>query len=435
MSKIELTPKQSLIFKHFHNPNISEILFGGNVGSGKSFGACVLMIAQCVKYSGIRVLLGRNELSSLKKTTLVSFTEVAGIMGLIEGYHWSINNSTNIITFSNGSEIYLKELKLYPRDPEFQRLQGELITFAVIDEAGEICKKAKDAVFSRCGRWKNAKYGITPQVIMTCNPSDNFLQSQFYKPLMNETLLPYRRFIMTTMYDNEHLPQSYFDNLKRMDIVSRERLLYGNWDFKEDDGSRLTKYDLLEKMYINPIIRPRGIGYLSCDIAFTSDKCVIVRWVDDTIVEIVEVNKDDKPEETILAMTKSHNIKMRNVVYDADGVGKYLRNYLKGAHAFMGNGKVYNKENYQNLKAQIFFKNAEMIKDGIIKIATDHEKEQVLKELYAVRSAPLEVMDGKLKLLPKKVLKKELGHSPDYADAIAYKRIFDYKNTSGVSFI
>ena len=63
--KPELTNKQKLAFKYLLDNETSEVLFGGAAGGGKSWIGCAWIIIMCLKYKGIRCLIGRSKLSNL----------------------------------------------------------------------------------------------------------------------------------------------------------------------------------------------------------------------------------------------------------------------------------------------------------------------------------------------------------------------------------
>ena len=72
----EFTPKQSKAFEYLMDNTTTELLFGGGAGGGKSYLGCAWIIHSCLKYKGIRCLIGRSKLDSLKKTTLNTFFEI-----------------------------------------------------------------------------------------------------------------------------------------------------------------------------------------------------------------------------------------------------------------------------------------------------------------------------------------------------------------------
>ena len=76
------TKKQYQMFEAFEDVDTTELVYGGSAGSAKSYGICALLIMNALKYPKIRIGLARAELTTLKKTTVVSFLEVADDWGI-----------------------------------------------------------------------------------------------------------------------------------------------------------------------------------------------------------------------------------------------------------------------------------------------------------------------------------------------------------------
>lgn len=426
--EINFTPslKQDLIFEYFDDDITTEVLYGGAAAGGKSYGACAFTIIQCLKNSNIRVGLARNELTTLKKTTIVSLFEVMNDWGLKVDEHYKYNSTTGEITFTNGSKIILLELKFIPSDPNYTRLGGQLLTFGIIDEAGEVDEKGKQIFQSRLGRWLNTEVGIKPFLLMTCNPSKNFLYRDFYLPSVDNTLPPHKKFISALILDNPFINDVYVYNLhKTLSTQDKERLINGNWDY-DDDPNSLMDYETILNIFIDK--KPeneKSKTYISADIAFTSDNSVIMIWEDLTLVEII-VNPDGKIEDVIRDKAKEYRVFPQNISYDSDGVGKYLMTYLKSAKAIVNNAKALKDENYENLKTQLYFKLAELINKGDVKVVKTKYDEKIIEELQQVKHRPTDRV-GKIAMVQKGDVKRMLGRSPDFSDAMAYRMIFEIK--------
>ena len=97
--KPNLTNKQKQAFKYLFDNVTSEVLFGGAAGGGKSWIGCAWIIIMCIKYPGIRCLIGRSKLSNLKITTLNTFFEVCQQFGLRVNEHFTYNASSIIVKF------------------------------------------------------------------------------------------------------------------------------------------------------------------------------------------------------------------------------------------------------------------------------------------------------------------------------------------------
>ena len=428
--EINFTPtiKQDKVFELFEDEDTTEILFGGGVGAAKTYLMSSLITIKCLQYEGIRVGLCRNELTTLKKTTVVTLiSEVFPNFGLVRDEHYNYNQIEGKITFYNGSEIVFQELRHIPSDPNYTRLGGLLLTFAVIDEAGETEAKGKEILQSRIGRWRNETYKIKPLLVMTCNPSRNFLYEDFYMANKEGTLPYYRKFVNATGLDNPYLSESYIENLKRTLTTSEvNRLLLGNWESQDSPDNLVSSDDILE-MYDHSInVNNDDTRYISADIAFKQDGCVLFVWEGNDVIDIIKVGKEEVVLDKIREVARDYDVQTRYISYDSDGVGQFIRQYLRSAKAIINNGKVLKGENYVNLKAQLYYKLGELIRDGKIKIKTNRYKKELEGELLSIKRKVRDTSQSKMEINSKAEQKKILGKSPDFADTMAYKMIFEF---------
>ena len=144
---MELLLKQNYAVFYLNDNETTELLYGGGAGGGKSALGVLWLIQQCQKYPQTRWMMGRAKLKALKETTLNTFFQLSSDLGLSNQYKF--NTQTNIITWNNGSEILLKDLFLYPSDPNFDSLGSLEITGAFIDECNQCSEKAVQIVKSR----------------------------------------------------------------------------------------------------------------------------------------------------------------------------------------------------------------------------------------------------------------------------------------------
>lgn len=189
-------------------------------------------------------------------------------------------------------------------------------------------------------------------------------------------------------------------------------------------------------MWDNPIIyndsnQPKN-KYISADIAFTSDKCVIMVWYDYTVQDII-INPEGNIEDVINDIAKEHKIPQYHITYDSDGVGKFLGSRLRNAKPIVNNSKALKDENYKNLKTQLYYKLADKIKDISVKIVPDNNKEEIIEELQVIRHKSTANV-GKIEMVDKGAVKKLLGRSPDFSDAMAYRMFFEYKKAPTRNF-
>lgn len=428
---MKLLIKQEHAVYYLKDNITKEILYGGAAGGGKSALGVLWIIEQCQTYPATRWLMGRSKLKTLKETTLNTFFELTSNLKLSTSYNY--NSQTGVITWTNGSEILLKDLYSYPADPNFDSLGSLEITGAFIDECNQISFKAWQIVTSRI-RYKLNEYNLTPKILGTCNPAKNWTYSKFYIPTAAGTINETRKFIQSLPTDNPNLPPSYLDSLLALDENSKQRLYYGNWEF-DNDPARLIDFDKIQNIFTNDFV-DAGDMYISADIArYGSDKMVILVWSGFRVIEIFTLDKSSITEtaEAIKSLMNKHRVPLSNVIADEDGVGGGVVDIVR-CKGFVNNSKALKEENnnveYQNLKTQCYYKLAELIQSNKLFIDCNNADIQdvITKELEQVKRDKID-QDGKLRILPKEKVKELIGHSPDYSDALAMRFYFDLKQT------
>ena len=126
------------------------------------------------------------------------------------------------------------------------------ITGAFIDEASEVTQRAFQILSSRI-RFKLDENNLIPKILLTCNPTKNWLYTEFFKPDETNTLPIHRRFVKSLVTDNPYISKHYVGQLNRLDKISRERLLNGNWKY-DDTQNKLYDYDAINDMFTNNYI-------------------------------------------------------------------------------------------------------------------------------------------------------------------------------------
>jgi len=403
-----------------------EVLYGGAAGGGKSAFGVLWLIQNCQQYPKTRWLMGRSKLKSLKETTLNTFFELASQLDL--GGQYVFNASSNIITWNNGSEIILKDLFLYPSDPNFDNLGSLEITGAFVDECNQISYKAWQIVKSRI-RYKLHQYNLIPKLLGTCNPAKNWTYKEFYKPNRDNNLETYRKFVKALPKDNPHLHPSYLQSLLRLDKNSKERLYFGNWEY-DDDPATLIDQDSISDYWNPSHILPIGQKYMTIDVARKGkDKTVFRVWHGWLCIYRFSIDKSglDVVVKKAKELQLKFNVSLSNVVADEDGVGGGVIDFLK-CKGFVNNSKALNDENYDNLKSQCSIKMALKItnKETGEVCTDDNVKETTSEEMEQVKTKNID-KDGKLGVLPKDKIKELIGRSPDEWDSIMMRYYFEMR--------
>jgi len=413
--------------------DVETILYGGAAGGGKTMLGCMWQILRRLKYPGTRSLIGRAKLDTLKKTTMATFFQVANEIGLKAGEDFIYNQQSHIIKFSNGSEIILADLFLYPSDPMMTDLGGLEVTDVFIDEATEITEKAYSIVSSRI-RYKLNEFGLKPKILLTCNPSKGWIYNQFYLPYKNQNLPEHRAFVQALPGDNLYLPESYVTSLTRLPEADRKRLLEGDWEF-DNSSDRLYMYDELMRCFREPM--NVGEGYITADIArLGKDRTVLCVWKGLSCIDIVVLRqkRQDEVKAEIQRLMNQHGIRLSNVLADADGVGGGLVDSLR-CREFMNGSKAVRGNQYMNLKADCYFRLGELIDKNEITLPIKWQ-EDIVKELELIRRVDPD-KEGKLRVTSKDTISQRTGGiSPDIADAIMMRAFFELnRNYTKYAFI
>lgn len=195
---------------------------------------------------------------------------------------------------------------------------------------------------------------------------------------------------------------------------------------EQEDEDQLITFDAMADMFTNSHVLG-GARYISADIALHgSDKFVLIVWYGFIIKEfnIIDKIEGNELEAYIKQKAEENKVMRSNIVYDADGLGSFLRGYLSGAKPFNNGAKPIKGMNYKNLKTECGYELAKSINAGEIRIDCEVDKTLLFQELECLKSYKLDE-DGKIQLLPKAKIKEVIGHSPDILDAIMMRMYFE----------
>lgn len=231
------------------NTNVSQlILGGGSAGGGKSYISSIWLLSNCVRYPNFRAVIARKTLKSLKESTWNTILTVVKEWGLVEDINYKINNLAGTLTFWNDSVIIMLEMADLPSDPNFERFGSIEISAAACDEASEISERAIEVLFSRI-RWRVHETLKVSKMLLTTNPTTNWIRSRFVQD-ENGGKVTTREgevYVPFSVFDNPNIAfrQTYEAALHKIsDQATKERLLYGNWDFVEaNDMAIYNKFD------------------------------------------------------------------------------------------------------------------------------------------------------------------------------------------------
>lgn len=238
-------------------------------------------------------------------------------------------------------------------------------------------------------------------------------------------------FISGSIYDNKELLSKnpeYLANLQAQDPQTKAQLLDGNWKHVEN-RSDIYEYSAFLDVFTNEHL-PFGEPRITADVAMDgSDKFIVITWRGFVIVDVVVVDKSDGAIvlDKIRERKNKFGVAERNICYDSDGVGRYLKGFLKTSVNFDNGGKPLLDEKYKNLKTQCYYRSGIRVNENGIYIVPEVAesiysgattiKQRLLQERRAIKKYKIDD-DGKKQINPKsdqKVINN--GESPDLMDA------------------
>lgn len=432
---IKPTEKQLEAFQILQDKTTQYLLFGGGAGGGKSWLGCEWLLYSCYLFPGSRWFIGRKELKRLMSSAYITWLKVCKYHN-IPTTDWKLNGQYNFIEFENGSRIDLLDLAHQPTDPMYERFGSLEYTGGWIEEAEEVEFVCFDVLKTRIGRFRNDEFGQIPaKLLLTCNPTQNWLYRIFYKPFKSGGLPSTSSFVRSLYKDNPYTASTYGSQLDSIsDPILRARLRDGLWEYTMDDLI-LVSYDAILELFINKV-DAGDKRYLTADIArMGSDKIVYGRWAGYNLYSVVDKTKQSlmTTESDIKDFLARDEIPYSRAIVDEDGVGGGVVDHLFGIYGFMGgrsalpDPKSEIKGFYRNLRSQCYYLLADKINKHQIAISaplTDMQREMIIEELQQIKRVDV-ASDAPLQVIPKDDMKESLGRSPDFADMMMMRMYFD----------
>lgn len=240
---------------------------------------------------------------------------------------------------------------------------------------------------------------------------------------------------------------SYLANLAQQDEEQRMRDLEANWNCKAA-GDDMIKMEDLDEIYDNAEQIGDGKRRASADIAFTGgDNFVMWLWEGWHCKDLVVLRLDPKTLVSVVeAKLREWGVEECNFTYDMQGIGQYFKGFFKDAVPFNNQAapiaRSHQEEEgikylYKDLKSQCAWLFYKMIKEKQISIdsallerkysGNGFDKvplRQILQKERKMLRRDENSDDRGFKLLPKKIAKKYVGHSPDFFESWFYVMIF-----------
>ena len=442
-------PKQVQALQLFTDQTTTYVGYGGAARGGKSALLCAAPIFESYIYAGSRYLLGRKDLTLLWGTTWKTLLKLLDMFGFVVDEDYKFNGKNYEMTFNNGSQIIAKNLELKPSDPEGTAFGSLEITKALIDQSENVNLTIVNKIGERVGSHVAVKYNLKGKVMEAFNPTRTHVYRRYWKPFRDNFETVTKKFVRALPSDNpgkeavkwvEERIADYRDG--SMSEIDFQKQIKGNFDY-DDDATNMVNFEQITDLFSNSHVE-RGQKYITADIAAQgSDTFKIYVWEGMRVIDIHNYAKSDAFDviNAINLAKNQYSVPNSKIIFDSDGVGALLRGKpLPNAVSFNANSKPLEsenndddkkKENYENLKTQLAYKLAEAIRKAEIFIEYDVsevERDQIEEELSQLKTRDSE-KDGKLKMIRKEQMKKNLGRSPDHLDNFIMRMYFEIKQT------
>lgn len=256
----ETFPKQEEFLAAVFSGQYNEILYGGAIRGGKTFAGIIALLLLCKKYPGSKWAIVRDSLPTLKRTTIPSFWKVCP-KSFVQEYH----QGDQRVTMRNGSQILFFP-ENFVDDKELNRWKGLEVNGFLLEEVNELQKAARDKAIERAGSHV-IRGGQTPKplLLMTCNPANNWVKSEYYDTWKEGTLKPNQLYIPSRIWDNPHIPADYIENLKSLPRYEYEVFVEGKWDIQVRTGGEFYKQFNIDRHVAEVDYRPELPLHISFD--------------------------------------------------------------------------------------------------------------------------------------------------------------------------
>jgi len=413
------------------------VIYGG-AGSGKSVFTAMDHLVECERTPGERVLVLRKVAVTLRASTFALFRDI------LTAWEWrdvSVNKTEMSLTWPNGSQIIHAGLD------DVEKLKSVAgITRIWIEEATEL---TDDDLAQVDLRLRGVTADRHPQITYTFNPTPAAARLFGYLQVPTADL-PSRSsrtydggnvFVQHTTYrDNPHVGPEYVAVFAR--LGGQMQAVYERGELVAFDApDQLIKYEWVKAAFERDVSDAvhDGRGRLACDPArYGDDEAVIARFHGLALVEVEGHRGMDTNTlgQRLVSVAREHGVSAELTVVDDVGLGSGVTDTARALDfycaAFVGGGTplgdlpgLPETLAFKNLRAQAYFVLRVMMEAGRIAFARDLPvdvkrklQEDLLAPRYRTGSDKVLEVEPKEGTSPTWGIKRRLGRSPDYGDAV-----------------
>lgn len=428
---VKFSDQQAKAWGALHDATVSEVMYGGAKGGGKSVLGCFWCYARALELIQQYKLgrrkhpipvgfMGRKQGKDFRDTTLETWKR------FIPPEAYEIHEQAGEIIIAGAVKIVFGGLD---RQEDLHKFNSAEFAFIFIDQAEETTRD--DVSVLRASLRLRLDATSPPpayKTLFTANPARCWLRDEFIlAPSPGQVYIP------ALPSDNPFLPESYTKTLldafkHRPELL--EAYLHGNWDAFDGQDQVIREKWIIEsvgrRFYPDKFHR-----LIACDPArFGDDETVIFPMEDTQIVEkgvfppkgepplnatvTIHGQKDAMHTANVLfRMWREYGAEL--VVIDEIGNGGPIGDRLveMGVPVLMVNAaaSASDKGRYYNTRAQLWFEAADMFCEGSVALA--YQEPTLRGQLATPR---YEYRNGRLLVEDKESIKDRLSRSPDRGD-------------------
>lgn len=431
---LEAYPKQAQFLEAVLSGNYSLLALGGGIRGTKTFTVLITLLILCRIYPGSRWAIVRKDLPTLRRNTIPSIDKIKLMVG---GFLGDLKQDTWTYTCSNGSQIILFP-ESFVTDKELDRWRGLEVNGFALEEANELAEASKNKSIERAGAYiiPDPKTGkplpVQPKPVILCtfNPCFNWPKQLFYDPYVAGTIAAPVYYLPATILDNPGIPAAYLESLKTLPPAEYKRFVEGDWT-QEDDPDQLIRFEWVTRA--RNVERVPGARTLGWDVArYGDDETTGVIANGNSIEHVFMAQKVDTTRQAkIIATNYIHErgIDEESVRVDTVGVGGGVVDALadlgfRGVRSIESGSKPIERKTegvvesffkFKNIRSQMWWEFREKLRLGQFHFP-DGLPDKLISDLLSVHYS-IDV-DKVIKVESKDDIKKRIGRSTDYGDAL-----------------
>jgi len=230
-AKFKLNKSQEKALDVLLKKDATHVLLYSGSRSGKSLLLCRLLIIRALKAPRSNHAILRRYFNDVKtKIGMITLPEALESLGMAEGAHYSLDRSNWILSFPNNSKIWLGGLD---DDQRANKILGSKFSTLFFEECDQISYDSVQKALTRLEEKHiiNGKEMVN-RAWYACNPP---LKTHWtYKHFIEKPKKNHLAVKLEPKDNQENLNSNYFSVFEDMDLVHKQRFLYGEFqDLKE----------------------------------------------------------------------------------------------------------------------------------------------------------------------------------------------------------